>query len=98
MSFIITELRIDGLHHMYGDHPESTPIGPFASREEAWAYAHALQARYGTGGGSCEVSVLNPPRRDLPERPPPHKPPWEQFGLREDEWDEFVEWIAEKRG
>ena len=64
-QYVITELRIDGLHQMFGDHPESTPIGPFASREEAWAYAHAMQRRYGTGGGSVEVTVLTAPREGL---------------------------------
>lgn len=63
VKFIITEMNIDRLVRTWGDgkHPERTPVGPFDSREEAWDYAHAMQKKYGSGGGSVEVSPLYEP-------------------------------------
>lgn len=61
-QYVITELSIDGVVLKMSDpHPERTPIGPFASREEAWEYATWMQAAYGSGGGSVEVAPLHRP-------------------------------------
>lgn len=61
-QYVITDLSIDGVIPTYGDpHPERTPIGPFDSHEQAWEYAHQMQLRYGTGGGSVDVSLLHAP-------------------------------------
>ena len=69
-GYVITELRIDGdglveVWDRYGSpNPERAPIGPFESREAALEYAHRLQIKYGTGGGSCEISPLVTPREE----------------------------------
>lgn len=61
VKFVITSLSIDEVRLYNGNHPERTPVGPFDSREEAWDYATALQKKYGSGGGSVEVSPLHEP-------------------------------------
>lgn len=61
-QYVITSLNIDGVVLTFNDpHPERTPIGPFDSREAAWAYARRMQLRYGSGGGSAEVAPLIAP-------------------------------------
>lgn len=60
-QFVITDLRIDDVLVTVSHHPETTPIGPFDSREAAWDYAHHMQTKYGSGGGSVEVSRLHAP-------------------------------------
>ena len=62
MKFVITDLSIDDVRVVHSrHHPEATPVGPFDSREEAWEYARAVQAKYGTGGGSVTVAPLIDP-------------------------------------
>lgn len=64
-QYVITDLSIDGVQVRLGDPiPERTPIGPFATRGDAWDYARRMQVRYGHGGGSVSVSVLHQPEGD----------------------------------